>query len=609
MSAVKQFVPIAIAVWIPVIIILFGKLPKHRAVIVAFVAGILFLPGLLEKKITEDAPNVFALPFLPLTKQNVICLSVLIAAVAHDRARVLAFRFHRFDLFMMFWCLCPMFSALANDPPEPYSVYDPDAKFGKLAGVYIGPIYDGFSQARIQFLNWGVPYIIGRMYFNNFNAMKELVIGMLLGALVYVPFCLFEWKMGPMSHSLVYGFEQHEASQSVRGDRFRPVVFMEHGLAVGMWLSATMLAAFWLWYTDSLKFLKPTSSNMKLPMIGIFALLFGVSVIIKSGGAFMLGLLGLGGLIAISKIGPRPVIICIAILGPLYMVGRLTSQKESTGWTKETYNRWQNEGELEDLENKSLDQKTFSWGWWSTKEMANFVSNDKDRQGSFTFRLVNEDRLMEKTAHNPAKPDQPWYRPLFGWGGWDRSDIKVKVGDESIGEQEKEENLIKVDSLWIITYANRGLVGVILLYAAMLYPMLRLAWIYPKSYWVHPTFASVAVGAIFVTLWMFDNVLNNMFNPVYVLIAGGIMGLTATGKPLPLVEGVGVAAVPVPQPQPNFEPRRVLQPGGISQPLPPVVNAPIVPAPPMPQAAPPPQPQPVEPRKPGLLRRRIPGQE
>src|SRR4051812_16667095 len=79
--AMKSAVPFLIALWIPFIVYLFRRFPKHRAVIVAFVAGILFLPGLLDKAVVAEAPSPLPFPFLPFTKQNIICLSVFVAAV------------------------------------------------------------------------------------------------------------------------------------------------------------------------------------------------------------------------------------------------------------------------------------------------------------------------------------------------------------------------------------------------------------------------------------------------------------------------------------------------------------------------------------------------
>src|SRR5262249_40324862 len=137
-----RIVPFLMFAWFPVVLFLFARLPKHRAVLVAFIAGVLFLPGILDKKINADAPDPVPVPYVPLTKQNTICLAILVATFAYDRRRLMAFRPGWVDVPMLLWCLCPFLSSLANAAP-------PDGT---------SPAYDGFSQARAQTLTWGVPW-------------------------------------------------------------------------------------------------------------------------------------------------------------------------------------------------------------------------------------------------------------------------------------------------------------------------------------------------------------------------------------------------------------------------------------------------------------------
>jgi hypothetical protein len=122
-----------------------------------------------------------------------------------------AVSFCRRDLPMAVWCVCPMFSSLAND---------------------LG-VYDGLSQSLEQTIVWGVPYWIGRAYFTDFKALRDLALGIVIGGLIYVPFCLVEMRFSPQWHTWSYGYFQHDFTQVFRFGGYRPVVFMEHGLAVG----------------------------------------------------------------------------------------------------------------------------------------------------------------------------------------------------------------------------------------------------------------------------------------------------------------------------------------------------------------------------------------
>src|SRR5260370_24213231 len=66
--------------------------------------------------------------------------------------------------------------------------------------------YDALSAVIANMLIWGVPYLLGRMYFGSVEGLRELAIGLMIGALAYVPFCLYEVRMSPQLHAKIYGF-------------------------------------------------------------------------------------------------------------------------------------------------------------------------------------------------------------------------------------------------------------------------------------------------------------------------------------------------------------------------------------------------------------------
>ena len=57
----------------------------------------------------------------------------------------------------------------------------------------------------------------------------------------------------------------------------------------------------------------------------------------------------------------------------------------------------------------------------------------------------------------------------------------------------------------------------------------------PSPYWNHPGAAPAVFCAIVVALWAVDNLVNDMFNPVFMLMVGG---LSAFPKQVPPQEGV-----------------------------------------------------------------------
>src|ERR1043165_9938399 len=210
---------IVMLAWIPAVLILFAVLPPQRAVIVAFLGAWLFLP-----MVTYD------LPYIPdYTKMSASCAGIFLGALIFDAKRLLRFSPSWVDLPVVLMSVCPFMSSMFNG---------------------LG-LWDGVSAAMNHFVAWGMPYFIGRIYFNGAKAIRELAIGMFVGGLLYVPLCLFEMRMSPRLHQMVYGFAAREIQMRFGG--WRPNVFMDGGLQVGLWMTAASLIGIWLRKTGALK--------------------------------------------------------------------------------------------------------------------------------------------------------------------------------------------------------------------------------------------------------------------------------------------------------------------------------------------------------------------
>ena len=79
--------------------------------------------------------------------------------------------------------------------------------------------------------------------------------------------------------------------------------------------------------------------------------------------------------------------------------------------------------------------------------------------------------------------------------------------------------------MWIIAFGTRGAVGLASVTASLLLPVAVFCFHYPASSWLKPRVAPTAAMATSVVLFMFDSVLNDMFNPIFPLISGGLSGL------------------------------------------------------------------------------------
>lgn len=425
-------VPLAMFGWPVLALLFFALLSPRRAIMASFLFAWLFLP-IAEYKLLPGLPV-----YNRMTATNGI---ILFCLVVFDARRLLSFRPRLVDLPVAIWCASPFVSSLLNG---------------------LGPL-DGLSSVFYQAVTWGIPHVIGRLYFTRMDELRDLAVAIVLGGLIYVPLCLLEMRMSPMLHSAVYGYHQHSFAQSLRFGGWRPTVFMEHGLMVGMWMCMSALTAVWLWKCGTLARLGRFQS------FGVIVLLGGTAVGCKSTGALVLLL---GGLLCLwlSRSVPKPVwLLALAAVAPLYCATRAPRL-------------------------------------WSAREIAVVADNlSEERANSLRFRLENEDMLTAKAST----------RPLFGWAGWGRSRVYDEFGND----------LSVTDGLWVIQFGQYGVVGLVSMLAAFLMPVVTLVRRIPVRYWTGPAGPAAAL-AVMVSLYALDCIANAMINPIYMLAAAGVAGMT-----------------------------------------------------------------------------------
>jgi hypothetical protein len=130
---------------------------------------------------------------------------------------------------------------------------------------------------------------------------------------------------------------------------------------------------------------------------------------------------------------------------------------------------------------------------------------EPQRVASLATRIDNENTLAARAR----------LEPIFGWGGWGRSRIYDSAGND----------ISITDSQWIITFGINGGLGLAAFVITGLLPAVLLRRKVPPWLWMHPGYVSGLVFALLVGLWMIDNTVNAMFNPVYLLMSGGLAGL------------------------------------------------------------------------------------
>ena len=350
---------------------------------------------------------------------------------------------------MLIWCVCPFASSVSNG---------------------LG-LYDGLNATLTQVANWGLPYFLGRLYLGNLSGMRMLASEILKGGALYIPLCLYEGRMSPQLHRMVYGYFAHPSgiSQSIRYGGYRPNVFMQHGLMVGMWMMAVALIAVWLWKAKTFKEIW----GMSLDWL-VWVFLF-VMIWCRSTGAYFYMLLGVGTLFSAKWLRTSLLLLFVIVCLSYYLYAGATGTfagDEVVAWVSETVN--------------------------------------PDRAQSLAFRFNNEEILGEHARE----------RMMFGWGGWGRNRVY-----EYNWAGELEDTTV-TDSLWIIAFGVNGVVGLASLTASLLLPVVCFCLFrYPASTWFNPLVAPAAAQAVVLALFMLDSVLNNMYNPVFTLIAGGLSGI------------------------------------------------------------------------------------
>ena len=456
----SPFADIAMACWTPLTLCLFALLPARRAVLASVIAGWMFLP--VASYPVEGLPDFSKIP--------AIFLSLLLAILIFDSSRLFSFRLRRIDLPMLIWCAVPMASSLSND---------------------LG-LYDGFSSVLDRTIKWGLPYVIGRMYFNDLRGLRELAIGIVIGAIVYIPLCVWEMRMSPQLHYSFYGFYQHSFAQTRRFGGWRPMVFMDHGLMVGTWMASGSMIGLWLWASRSIK------SIARVPMPWVMPVLLIATVLVKSTGAVILLASGLGALFTAKRFRTAAAAICLMLVPPAYIAARMA-----------------------DL--------------WTGSDLVAAIGGmfDDERSQSLQTRLSNEDILKAQALR----------RPLLGWGGWGRNRVTDAEGrDVSI-----------TDGLWVIALGNNGLVGLVSLFAMLLLPAGLLLNQRTVRHWDSARFAPVFALAMVVLVYAIDCLHNAMVNPVYTLAMGGLAGFATAAATTTVRQAHAVRRAPAENPPATHE--------------------------------------------------------
>jgi len=338
---------------------MFRRCRPAVAVLGSFLGGWILLPVGTYPAGSADAVFPYwiiglALPSdMLLTKAAAAPTAAFVGVLLFDRQALARLRPVWLDAPIALWCLWPgVASAFASEPhPAP------------LLAV-------GYLVAA-----WGLPWLLGRLYFASPEGRLLLVKGIVVSALACLPFSVVEGAFGPVVYDAVCGPHPFRADGAVRYVGFRPLGFFEHGNQFGLWISLSALAALWL-----------AISSREARWRWVAAILVAMAVAAQSIGAIALLAVGAAGLWVFDRVKPRVLAsgaaALIAIGGAVYLSGAIPFQAiaKDTAWGRDIVNSIRGAGRGSFTWRIAQDQKLLAdavarpvtgsaqWDWWRAKE-------------------------------------------------------------------------------------------------------------------------------------------------------------------------------------------------------------------------------------------------
>jgi len=354
MSIAAIYLGWAVATWA-----MFRRCRPAVAVLGSFLGGWILLPVGSYSAGSADAVFPYwiiglALPSdMLLTKAVAAPAAAFLGVLLFDRQALARLRPVWLDVPIVLWCLWPAVAAAFAAEPRPA----PLLAVGYLAAA------------------WGLPWLLGRLYFASAEGRLLLVKGLVLSALACLPFSLVEGALGPVVYDAVYETHPFRADGAARYLGYRPIGFFEHGNQFGLWSSLSALAALWL-----------AISSRAARWRWAAAILVAMALAAQSVGAIALLALGAAGLGAFGLVRPRLLAsgaaVLIAIGGTVYLSGVIPFQSiaKDTAWGREIVNSIRGTGRGSFTWRIGQDQKLLAdaitqpvigsaqWDWWRAKE-------------------------------------------------------------------------------------------------------------------------------------------------------------------------------------------------------------------------------------------------
>jgi hypothetical protein len=386
--------------WPLVAVALFRLMSVQRALVWTLISGHLLLPSATSIKF----------PMLPAIDRSLVpaasaLLLCMIMAPKLTLSPDLSARTGRQVIFglLALVLITPILTVLQNTQP----IID-----GRvfLPGLRL---YDGYGLISLILFQM-IPLWLGVRYLNTREGHRVLLEVIAIAGVAYTFPALLEIRLSPQLHNWIYGFFPHDFVQHVRDGGFRPVVFLNHGLMVGIFFCMSIIASVVL-YREARR-----QGRQAMGWLAAAIWLTLVLYLSKNLGALVIATIFATVAMFLGRRMQVAIAVAVAFVVMFYPMLR------GAGWIP-----------VDVVHNIAL-------------------SINEERAASLKFRLDNEDALL---AHANEKP-------IAGWGSWGRN---------SLWDPETGRMTSITDGIWLNFIGVYGWLGYIGRFGLLTVPILFFA--------------------------------------------------------------------------------------------------------------------------------------
>jgi hypothetical protein len=369
----------------------YALLRAPMATAIVYIVGNLLLP----ERIAINPP------LLPdIGKQEVISLAALIGVTTFARQRMSAARIGTgLELIILIGVPCVAFTVFNNSD---------FIRSGRMLIPGTNPT-DIIPDAIVIIIRWAIPFVIARAVFTRARDGRTLMLVFAVAGLFYSVPVIIEMIISPQLHKFVYGYMQHSFLQTLRGDGYRPMVFMPHGLNLTLFLVMAVAAAATMWRTDR--------SKLQVSYAPLTVYLGVILVLCRSTGSTLYGLM----ITPLILFAPAKLQIGMASVLAIFVFSYPVLRQ--------------------------IEVLPFEAALNVAKQYAG-----ERRAKSLQARLHTEETMLERIKE----------RPWFGWADSGRSGVRIAVTGRFA---------TVYDGYWIIILGKRGIIGYITTFALLLLPI------------------------------------------------------------------------------------------------------------------------------------------